>query len=356
MNADAERWRLPLLGERAGVREVVKTNFQTALVCGRAAGRSTRAPERASVRRSGRNEAYLLDRIKTRNISETVLGTGALNLIGLDRRKALWCHALMEVMGVLFGDSPNLPNLFHSGLRLYLVLGVLGLGALFVFVFFIVCLCERQKLTGDVEPASEPFPYAPTPYWKATRVDALKYGLQHAGDFATRKNTTVVKGLMSLFISQDHETLAAIVSGAFAGTKTKKTVLRSRLVSGRVLESSDEGGMDDLSGVVDRAILFNAGIAELMGFHLQRIRDSSSAAVHFRADALLQEYEKMDLERGARWVLLGLARWGDPQHTFIRMTVGGALAMVKKLFQQTRKLRGQQQRAHILRAGSRVGD
>ena len=356
MNADAERWRLPLLGERAGVREVVKTNFQTALVCGRAAGRSTRAPERASVRRSGRNEAYLLDRIKTRNISETVLGTGALNLIGLDRRKALWCHALMEVMGVLFGDSPNLPNLFHSGLRLYLVLGVLGLGALFVFFFFIVCLCERQKLTGDVEPASEPFPYAPTPYWKATRVDALKYGLQHAGDFATRKNTTVVKGLMSLFISQDHETLAAIVSGAFAGTKTKKTVLRSRLVSGRVLESSDEGGMDDLSGVVDRAILFNAGIAELMGFHLQRIRDSGSAAVHFRADALLQEYEKMDLERGARWVLLGLARWGDPQHTFIRMTVGGALAMVKKLFQQTRKLRGQQQRAHILRAGSRVGD
>src|SRR3989442_10270263 len=49
-------------------------------------------------------------------------------------------------------------TLFRS-LLLYLAVGMLGLGAVFVFVFFIVCLCERQKLTDDVEPASEPFPY-----------------------------------------------------------------------------------------------------------------------------------------------------------------------------------------------------
>lgn len=262
----------------------------------------------------------------------------------------------MEFLGAIFDDLPFPLNLFRPGLPLYLTLGVLGLVGLFFLFFFVTCLCERQRLTGDVEPATEPFPYAPTPYWQATRADALKYGLQHAGDFATRKDTSVVKGLMSLFITQDRLVIAAIVSGSIAAAKTKKTVLRSRLASGRVIESSDEGGLEDLSGVIDRAILVNAGIVELMAFHILRIKESGAVASPFRAESLLQEYEKMDLERGERLVLLGLARWADWQQTSIRMTFRGAIGMLTKLVKQTGKVQGQQQRIHIRRAGSRAGD
>src|SRR3972149_3767342 len=120
----------------------------------------------------------------------------------------------MELLGAILDELPFPLDLFRPGLPLYLMLVVLGLVGLFFLFFFITCMCERQRLTGDVEPAAEPFPYAPIPYWKATRADALKFGLQHAGDFATRKDTSVVKGLMSLFITQDRLVIAAIVSGS----------------------------------------------------------------------------------------------------------------------------------------------
>lgn len=274
----------------------------------------------------------------------------------VDCSSVICSHARMEILGAVVDDLPFPLNLLRPGLPLYLTLGaVVLIGGFFLF-FFVTCMYERQRLSGDVEPAAEPFPYAPIPYWKATRGDALKFGLQHGGDFATRKDTSVVKGLMSLFITQDRLVIAAIVSGSIAAAKTKKTILRSRLATGRVIESSDEGGTEDLSGVIERAILVNAGIVELMAFHIQRIKATGAAALPFKTESLLHEYEKMDLARGERLVLLGLARWADWQQTSIRMTFRGAIGMVRKLVQQTGKVSGQQQRTHIRRAGSRPGD
>jgi len=262
----------------------------------------------------------------------------------------------MQAPGALFLNQPFSPDPLRADFMFYVMLGVIGVVGSFLLFFFIVCLCERQRLTGDVEPASEPFPYPPAPYWTATRDDAMKYGLQHAGDFATRKKSSVVKGLLSLFVSRDRQVLAAIVCGSFAAAKTRKTILRSRLATGRILESSDEGGIEDLSGVVERAVLINAGISELMAFHLQRLQTSGSTALAFDAQAPLQEYERIDMERGARWVLLGLARWVGPERAAIRMTPRGAFATMKKLINQTQKMKNQHQRIHIRRAGSRPGD
>src|SRR5439155_26692710 len=101
------------------------------------------------------------------------------------------------------------------------------------------------------------------------------------------------------------------------------------------------------------AILLNAGVAELLEFHLERVQGAGSAPLPFNPDAVLAQYEQMDLEKGARWVLMGLARWVDPQQTSIRMTFRGSLAHVKYLFRQTRKLEAQRERSHIRRAGSR---
>jgi hypothetical protein len=247
-------------------------------------------------------------------------------------------------------------HLYRPGIPFYILLGFFGLVALFFLFFFITCLCERQHLTGDVEPVAEPFPYPPTPYWKTTCADALKCGLQHAGDFATRKDTSLVKGLMSLFVSPERHVIAAVVSGSITVARTRKTVLRSRLANGQILESCDQAGIEDLSGVVDRAILVNAGIVELLMFHNQRIRESGVVALPFNPGPALEEYERMDQERGERWVRLGMARWADPGHATLRMTLRGAIGMVQKMFQQTQKVSGQEKRARIKRAGSRPGD
>src|SRR4051794_18960279 len=95
--------------------------------------------------------------------------------------------------------------------KYYLFAGLAVLVVLFVIVVFIVSLCERQYLVGDVDPAYEPYPYPATPYWRASRDDAINLGLRHAGDFATKKDTTMVKGLQGMFMTQDNCVLVSIV-------------------------------------------------------------------------------------------------------------------------------------------------
>jgi hypothetical protein len=93
----------------------------------------------------------------------------------------------------------------------YGLIAIAALASAFVTLMFVTAMCERQYLSGDVEPVSEPYPYAPSPYWQATRDVALRLGMLHAGDFATRKNTSVVKGLQSLWMTADRRVICSIV-------------------------------------------------------------------------------------------------------------------------------------------------
>src|SRR5438132_1458477 len=191
----------------------------------------------------------------------------------------------------LLGMSSNV-------IGLYVLLGLAALFGAFLLIVIIVGLCERQHLTGDVEPSQPPYPYSPSAYWEATRKDAIGLGLRHAGDFATKKNTTVVKGLQSMFISADNQVIVSIVGGSFAATKLKKTVLRSKFFSGRFVESSDNpGSVPDFSGVVDRKVLLNAGIAELLNFHLERLRNATGPLMALNRQGVLEKCEKIERER-----------------------------------------------------------
>lgn len=230
------------------------------------------------------------------------------------------------------------------------------LAAIFLLIFFITCMRERQHLAGDVEPASEPFPYTPTRYWQCTRQDAFNLGWQHAGDFATKKDTTMVKGMFTLFLSPDRRVIAGIFSGSAAGAKLHKTVLRSRLDDGSVLESCDLAGMSDPTGVLRQETLLNAGFAELSEFHGQRLQKFATGVSAFNPATALQDYEKMNWERGARWVERGLAYWVELEQRSIRMTLRGATAQIENLFTRMSAMKEQQHRARLPRAGSRVGD
>jgi hypothetical protein len=224
--------------------------------------------------------------------------------------------------------------------------------ASFIVLFIITAMWERQVLSGDVEPATEPYPYSPSAYWLATRDAATQLGLRHAGDFATKKHTTLVKGLKSLWVTQDNLVIAAAFSGSFAGAPLKKTVLRSRLNNGQVIESSDDPGLDDISKTVARAVLLNASIEELIRFHVQRIVKSGAVPTPFKGSSVLADFEQVDLDKGAQMVVLGMARWVGSSRTSIRLTFRGALAHVtQSLFMQIAKLLPQQDRINLPRAG-----
>jgi hypothetical protein len=241
-------------------------------------------------------------------------------------------------------------------LEVYFWIGVGVLVFLFVCVLFVAGMCERLYLIGDVGPASEPFPYPASPYWICTRHDIVQLGWQHAGDFATRKDTTVVKGLQSLFVSPDAKVIASVICGGKAVAKINKTSLRTRLADGRILESADCSAWKDPGGVFDRKVLVNADFAELVAFHKQRVLASGSTALSVNPRAACEEFEKMDWERGARWVQLGLARWVDIQQHSIRLTIRGAFTQSRNVTKATQELGDQHERVRIVRAGSRPHD
>lgn len=244
--------------------------------------------------------------------------------------------------------------ILHNILPL-IALGVFGLVAAFYLLFFITSLCERQRVSGQMEPISPPFPFPPSPYWTVTRDNAIALGLKHCGDYATKKGGSLVKGLLSIFISQDRHVIVAVFAGGLAAAKLKKTVMRTRLSSGRILVSTDNAGvLWDFSGVMDSAVLVNAGIAELLNFHTQRIAQSRSTPIEMNGDATLEEYERIDFEKAQRWVLLGLARWADPQQKSYRLTWRGAFKQTSRFQKQFGDLQSQQHRSYIGRAGAGI--
>jgi hypothetical protein len=257
---------------------------------------------------------------------------------------------------ILFHALPPLLAVSIGRIVVYAVVGLLALAVLLVvlfqILFIITCLCERQYLAGDTEPANEPYPYPPSPYWRVTRKTAFEAGLQHAGDFATKQKKGLVKCLEALFISPDNQVILMISSGAAAVAKDHRTIVRTQLNTGRILESCDTFGTRDLSGVIERDVLLNAGIAELMEFHRERIRKSGAIPVAFGAGTVREEFDRITLEKGARWVTHGFARWADQEHTSIRMTFLGAWAQMSRLFSDDPNK--QRSRVHIRRAGSQM--
>ena len=256
------------------------------------------------------------------------------------------------ITGMLFASA-----VFASGMGrwkdagLYVLLGFVALVVLFLIFFAIVCLTEKQYLSGDVESVSEPFPYPPLPYWHHTCANAVEIGLRRVGDYATCKNTSKVRGLETLFLSEDGTILVTVVGAKSFLGKTKKTVLRTRLTNGTVLESSDSPISRDVTGVIQLGVLMNAGVLELTSYHLQRIKYAGSQPVAFRSGAEMAESEQIQLERGQRLVDAGLARWVNAEQTQIRMTLRGAMAMMKDLFVHGAKLQDQSSRMDIKRAG-----
>src|SRR5438045_2874970 len=111
----------------------------------------------------------------------------------------------------------------------YILLGIAGLVAAWFVLAFFIALFERQYLVGDVEPTAPPYPYPPNAYWNSSAQTAAAIGLIRVGEFATKRNTSLVKGLQSLWIAPDRQVIASIVVGQFAKIPLKKTTLFTRL-------------------------------------------------------------------------------------------------------------------------------
>ena len=98
--------------------------------------------------------------------------------------------------------------------------------------FFIISLCERQHLKGDLAPTVGQSPYEAIPYFSAMKELAGRLGFWHGGDFHTAAGKSKVRGNCSLWASGDGLVLCEIVGTKFCGLPYRRTRLFTFTMAG----------------------------------------------------------------------------------------------------------------------------
>jgi hypothetical protein len=236
-----------------------------------------------------------------------------------------------------------------TGVIILAVIGAVlaGLGLL----FFGVALCEKQFLKEYV-PADFNLLPEPSAYFLEMNRVARELGFEYAGAFKQERANRMYQAYMACWVSPDHSTLARIGAGKTMGVAIRRTGLASYFPDSRLLETTDEFGTHDLSGVTDRKIVVNAGLWELWQVHRQRLAAEQAAPHAFRADNVLGVHETMQGLKASRLEKMGLAHFINPERTVFRYTVRGAwLTCTKGMLVQSRQGREQAFRAEIKRPG-----
>jgi hypothetical protein len=238
-------------------------------------------------------------------------------------------------------------------LTLYIIgLGVIALFCGFPLLMIAVAMIEKQYLKQELTPVAGESSLQVLPYFTATNELAEQNNFIHCGDFYPSKGKSVVKGNLSAWLSPDKHTLCLVVTGKFAGMRTRKTRLITRLRDGSFLETADEAGTVDITGATQLVILLYADLTALNALHESRLASCSEGSQLFADKNILTQMEEMEMARGERLVDFGLARFADWDRETIRYTLKGAWKlMLKSRFGARPELKKQTHRVELKRPG-----
>lgn len=215
-----------------------------------------------------------------------------------------------------------------------------------------VGLIEKQRVRdfGPVPPDNVP---PASPYFKAMNEAAGQLGYGSAEVVGQARNSSTYRCTLALWLSPDKRALLCIFGGKLAGVNYKRTILFSKLENGRVLQTIDEAGGDDLSGTRDIDLLLNASLPELHELHQRRLATAHVPAIEFRSSNLLQQYEALNELRVKALLDRGLARFVDAQGNTFRYTFKGALLNATSGYLKgMKRAQAQKERVKIKRPGA----
>ena len=224
---------------------------------------------------------------------------------------------------------------------------------LFVFLTLLVVGClEKQRVRDFALLPAEKLP-PPSPYFRAMNDAARDLGYQSGEVVGQDRNSSTYRCCFAFWLSPDQQSLLCIGGGKLARIDYKRTLLLSRLANGRILQTTDAFGTEDLSGTREIEVLMNAHLPELQAFHQQRLMGVTASFLPFRSTSLLQQYEELNQQRVAALVERGLAKFIDRESNSFRYTFKGALINATTGFLRSMKrAQSQKERAKIKRPGS----
>ncbi len=226
------------------------------------------------------------------------------------------------------------------------------LGA-FILLFVTTALLEKQLVH---EYVSAPPEQAGTgsPYFLAMNEAARRLGFEPAGYFMQNRGSRVYQARMALWLSSDRQTLLRITGGKTIGVNIRRTIFTSFVEPDRIVETADEFGGPDLSGLMERAVLMNASLDELHVLHLDRLAAWPAPKRVFSINDALTACEAMQAMRAAQMEKIGLGKFLNRERTVWRHTFRGAwLCYFKGFRAQLAEGKAQMHRARLKRPGDR---
>ena len=206
---------------------------------------------------------------------------------------------------------------------------VAGLVVLWFTAMIVVALVETTHVC-ELAPAAGAGAPPPPPYVAAMSAQAAAAGYAPAAYLRHIKHAIVV----ALHVSPDRRTLAAIAGGTLLRIPVKRTVLLSRLTNEKILKTTDEMGLSDLTGLYARQLVVNASFAELRDAHDRWLAEAGDLVASYGDADPVAAYLAMDAEDAERQVAFGYSRYLDAGRTRFRHTLKGALTIAFRGFGQ----------------------
>jgi hypothetical protein len=217
----------------------------------------------------------------------------------------------------------------------YLVFVIPALIVGYYLLSFILALAEKDYLRHDMIPSGPPPETWKSSFLEAKQAEAAKIGLIPCGDYQTGPHSSMVKGYMRLYLTEERTALVALVSARLSGLEIKKALIRTRLSERRTLETNDCAGGVDPTGGTERTILWAADLADLLATHEARLQAENPPPAPISPTQAFALYEQIEVDRGQRMVDRKLAKWTDPSRSTIRRTIKGAFGTLRANKEQT---------------------
>jgi hypothetical protein len=201
--------------------------------------------------------------------------------------------------------------------------------AIIVFFFFAVvgaCLIEKRYVqTFSVPEEGKEYPLSPTAQQYAK--DAAKLQFTHAG-LCHHAKSDLYRIRYDFWTSPDLKTLAVIGSGTLIKIPVKGIWLWSRTTDGRILNSTNEIGEQEISTNVIQQTLPDASFTTLASSHATWL--SQFNVETFTADSALSVYFDIRRSKVDNLIERGYAYYIDEDQSAWKFTLKGALVFYFK--------------------------
>ncbi|MGJ8651799.1 MAG: hypothetical protein ACSHX8_00865 [Opitutaceae bacterium] len=205
---------------------------------------------------------------------------------------------------------------------------ILGLYLLYRISPYVLAYFEGEQVRGDLEAKPYESSDWASSYLEEHNDAAKALGLIFCGSYFTVPGASIVKGPMLLYQTECGRALVCLVSARIWGMELKKIEVKTKFLNGRVLFTSDQAILPDITGGSTKKIVYGGSLEELLTTHMDVLGEDERIEL-IQPQNAFEYYESIEFERAARLVSSGFSYWSDKSNTKIKRTVKGAIETVK---------------------------